>query len=1663
MHRFCYCLPFLAALLAATPLRAQQLELRPGDHVSLIGNVLAERMQHDGWLETLIQARFPRRELSFRNLGFSGDEIAQRQRSANFGSPDDWLTRTQADVVFAFFGYNESFAGKAGLEKFTQELDAFVQHTLGQKYDGQNPARLVLFSPIAFENLNDRNFPDGQEHNRRLELYTQAMAQVAAKHKVPFVDLFHPTLKAYEASPEPHTLNGHFLTERGNRAVAEIAVRSLFPEATTSLDGAALEQLRQGVRDKNFHWFHRYRTTDGYNVYGGRSSLKYTDGVSNWDVMQREMEILDVMTANRDKVIWSMAQAPGKKVIASIPTTLPDDAQTPPFIPVKTNLPGPLPGGKHKFLGGEEAISKMTVAEGMKVELVASEEMFPELINPVQMAFDPQGRLWVAAWPSYPHWKPKDPMDDKLLILEDTDGDGRADVCKTFAGGLHNPTGFEFWNGGVIVAVQPDLLFLKDTDGDDVADVRVRVLHGLDSADTHHAANSFVLAQDGALYFQEGVFHQSQVETIHQGSLRNNNACVWRFNPRTWKVDRYIPYDFANPHGHVFDRWGNDFVHDGTSARPWHGSLFSGHLEFPAKHPTPPLLYQQRTRPCPATEILSSRHFPERNQGTLLVGNVIGFQGILQYKIEEKGASYVGTEIEPIVSSTDPKFRPVDIEVGPDGALYFTDWQNPIIGHMQHHIRDPNRDQEHGRVYRVTYPSRPLLTPPKVAGQPTKALLDLLKSPEDRVRYRVRIELSGRDSQEVLAAAKEWIAALDQNDPNYEHHLLEGLWLHQQHNVVEEALLRRVLKSEDHRARTAATRVLCYWQDRVPDALSLLKELAGDEHPRVRLEAVRAASFSKAPEAIEIPLISAEHPTDEYLDYVRNETMKALEPYWKQAVAEGRKIAVTSEAGMRYLLKNISTEELLQMPRDRAVLVELLYRPDVRDELRQEAVAGLAKHDNKSELRVVLDAIQGLDAKAQDLTVVYALVRMLTGRSPSELASVRGELETMATSANIPVLRQIGYVALISADGGADKAWQLAVASPTRLADLVNAVPLIPDPSVQAGLYPHIAPLLHGLPESLAPAGAKSKGTYGRFVRIELPGPRRTLTLAEVEVMSDGRNVARQGKATQKATGHGGVAQRAIDGNKNSSYGAGGQTHTPEDQPDPWWEVDLGGEYPIDSILIYNRNEGDLGKRLDGFTLRVLDRNRSEVFRAEKLAAPKEKATLRVGGGGPEGLVRRAAMNALTYVRGKEAETFKALAAFIRQDEDRLAAIRAIQRIPRRDWPQEEAAPLVESLLTYIAKIPTGERTAPAALEALQLGDALAALLPPEAARQARSQLGELGVQVIRVGTRPHRMAFDKERLVVRAGKPVEFIFENTDIMPHNFVIVQPGSLEEVGLLAEATAQQPDAQQRQFVPKSDKVLLASNLLQPQDLQTLSYTAPRKPGVYPYVCTYPGHWRRMYGALYVVENMEDYLADPESYLAAHPLPIHDDLLKFNRPRKEWNFEDLASSLAGLAEDRSFGNAKQMFQVATCVSCHKMNGVGQEFGPDLTKLDPMLTNEDLLRDILEPSRKINEKYQSYSFVLDSGKIVTGLILEETPEAFKVIENPLTSQQPTIIRKGEIEEQQKSPVSLMPQGLLDKLTAEEILDLVAYIKAGGNEKHPLFNGVHGGHNQGAHQHQH
>ncbi|MEI6233399.1 MAG: PVC-type heme-binding CxxCH protein [Planctomycetota bacterium] len=857
----------------ATLHAAEKITLQKGDHISIIGAGYADRLQHDGWIETLIQKAHPQLELVIRNIAFAGDEVVTKVRTETGATREEWLTRLKTDVVLAFFGFNESFGGDEGLPKFKTDLDAFLKEKLKANYSGKGAPRIALFSPLCQEKLPDPNMPDPTANNKNLANYTAAMAEVAKANNVLFIDLFSSTKKMYEDSKESFSFNGIHYTASGNERLAPVIFKGALNADLPSPSGE-LDKLRAAVIEKSETWHDRYRTVDSYNIYGQRSTIAYQSGkdgpkIRNDFIMHKEMDARDVMTANREKRVWSVANGGDAKV---------DDSNVPKIPKIGTNLQGTNPDGSHVFLSGEEAISKMTLAKGCKITLWASEEQFPELVKPVQMNWDTKGRLWVAAWKNYPERTPDSKDGDKLLIFEDTKGTGKADKCTTFVDDLNCPTGFQFYKDGVLVMRSPSLLFLRDTTGGDKPNFKERVLMGLDAADSHHETNSMVLDPGGATYCSDGVFHRTQVETAN-GPVRNTDGGIYRFEPLTNRFERYVPYGFANPHGRVFDAWGTDIITDATGNANYFAPAFSGRIDFPQKHAGMEQFWKRPSRPCPGTAYLTSRHFPEEYQNNFLNVNCIGKQGIFRVKVTDDGSGLKGETLEDLLMSSDKNFRPVGVSVGPDGALYVLDWANAIIGHLQHHLRDPNRDQIHGRIYKITFEGRPLLKPTPIHGEPIAALLNVLKEPEDNTRMRAKLELGKHPAAEVIAATKTWVAGLDKNDPNYEHHVLEALWVHQWHNVVDLDLLKRELHSPNFRVRAAAAHVLCYWRDRAPDALAWFKELANDEHPRVRLEAVRAASFfdgKDLPAAYDVAFNVLKHPMDYYLNYTYRETIKQL-------------------------------------------------------------------------------------------------------------------------------------------------------------------------------------------------------------------------------------------------------------------------------------------------------------------------------------------------------------------------------------------------------------------------------------------------------------------------------------------------------------------------------------------------------------------------------------------------------------------------------------------------------------------------------------------------------------------------------------------------------------------------------------------------------------------
>jgi len=844
------------------------LELKKSDNIVLIGNNLASRMLNFGHFETEMHLRYPDSTLFLRNMADPGNTPGFRPHSSRkspwafpgaekfyknelgnksgsigfFPTEDEWLTNLGADVVLAFFGYNESFRGEAGLQNFKDELQAFVEHSKKQKYNGETSPALVLVSPIAFEDLSSKmDLPNGIEENKNLNLYTEAMREVAMKNNVPFVDAFTAS-KEWMSSENDITADGFQLNDAGYRKFAKLLADKVFGEADISNE-VPREVVHEAVMEKNWFWHNEIKLPNGVHAWGRRYD---PFGPDNYPF---EKEKINQMTAIRDTAIWETLQGKSFDLAAA-------DAKTKKLPPVKSNYDDGMGNVEDGYKYGQDALDMIKAAPGYKIELFASEKEFPDLANPVQLSFDNEGRLWVGVMPSYPHYKPGDKKpQDKLIILEDTDKDGKADKQTTFVDDLNLTIGFEFAPEGVYVSQGTNLVLLKDTDGDDKADEKEIILSGFDDHDTHHTAGAFAADPSGAIYMGEGVFLHTNVETAY-GPVRATNGGFYRYSPQRHHLERTAQLPIPNPWGIAFDDWGQPFfAHTSGPDMTW---MTPGTIEprYGQANPLPKNLIEQdhRVRPTSGLEFISSRHFPDEVQGDLIINNTIGFLGTKQHSIvdDPNSSGYLSKHRQDLVTSTDTNFRPVDMEFAPDGSLYLIDWHNVLVGHMQHNARDPLRDHVHGRIYRITYPSRPLVEPAKVATASIDELLDNLKLPEFRTKYRTKRELRGRDAEAVLSKLGEWLEKLDKDHPKYEHHLLEALWVTWGLNQIDTDLLNQLLKAEDFKARAAAVKVLRYSAHQVDNQTDLLMAAATDENPRVRLEALTAASWLDKEEGMPI-------------------------------------------------------------------------------------------------------------------------------------------------------------------------------------------------------------------------------------------------------------------------------------------------------------------------------------------------------------------------------------------------------------------------------------------------------------------------------------------------------------------------------------------------------------------------------------------------------------------------------------------------------------------------------------------------------------------------------------------------------------------------------------------------------------------------------------------
>ena len=890
-------LPLIASIIIAANIN-KDIDFKPqkGQRIVILGNTFAERLQNFNYFEPLLYKSFPDLNLTVRNMGWSADEVGLQPRPYNFGTLDQQLSLQKADIIFACFGLNEAFKGPDSLTNFKHRLSGFLLHLKQQKYNSVSAPEIILISPIAHEKLGG-NLPDPKEHNANLKLYTEGMSDVAKQLNIPFIDLYGPSLEL-ESATDSVTINGIHLNDKGYRAVTELMAKKLNFKFSTWKDEPEYSVLKDVIDHKNQQFFYKFRAVNAEYINGSRKE-PWVQPAGGPISFPTELLKLDQLVLGLDSIIWTGTKNSSginqKKVQLLI-----NNKQE--VKPEKLNhaLPAPF---------AEQFVMK----EGFKVELFASEKDFP-IEKPVKLTFDPKGRLWVSTLPSYLQYYPGSPPNDKIIILEDTDKDGKADKQTVFADSLYMPLGFELGNGGVYVSQPPNLVFLKDTDGDGKADSKEIILHGFGTEDVHHSISALTWGQDGALYMQMGTFLHTQVETPY-GPQRSAYGETWRYDPLTMKLEPYISYPYANPWGNVFTRNGTHLIGDTSTGMNYFAPPLTVATDYPVKHVEMKDMLTLKIRPktC-GMEIVSSRNFPDNYQGNVLFNTFIGFQGVTNHSLQESGSGLIGRQEDPILQSKDPQFRPVDLQFGPDGALYLVDWFNQVINHGERALRDPNRDKTHGRIWRITYSGKKTLEPVDMSTLKVGQLLDQLKVYEDRTKYRARIQLTEFPKEQVLAALPNWLDKLDVADKNYEQYQLEGLWMYQRLHQVNEILLNKLLKAKDANIRAAATRVLYYWRDDLKNSQQRLITMSGDSSQRVRLEAIVSLSHFKNEASFMALLLAAEKPMDDYIEYALKESFKHFQTIWMSKFRQDKNFLANEPKKAKLLLQPLSSAEVLTMP-----------------------------------------------------------------------------------------------------------------------------------------------------------------------------------------------------------------------------------------------------------------------------------------------------------------------------------------------------------------------------------------------------------------------------------------------------------------------------------------------------------------------------------------------------------------------------------------------------------------------------------------------------------------------------------------------------------------------------------------------------------------------------
>jgi len=501
-------------------------------------------------------------------------------------------------------------------------------------------------------------------------------------------------------------------------------------------------------------------------------------------------------------------------------------------------------------LAPAEEQKTFALPEGFDIQLFAAE---PDIAKPLNMAFDERGRLWITNTVEYPYAAPDDrPGRDSIRILEDTNGDGQADKITTFADGLNIPMGLLPYQDGVIVFSIPNIWHLRDTDGDGKADVRDKLYgpFGVDR-DTHGLNNAFRRNYDGWVYACHGFNNHTTVQGSDGHAITMQSGNTYRFRLDGSRIEHFT-HGQVNPFGMAFDSRGDIFTAD-CHSKPVYQLLRGGYYpSFGRPHNglgfVPPMMnHLHGSTAISGISVYEDDRFPTELQGTVFSGNVMTSR-INRNSLVRHGSTYKAKEEEDFLKTSDPWFRPVDVQLGPDGALYVADFYNRIIGHYEVPLEHEGRDRTSGRIWRIVKTDKPDVRETDLTALPRPELVQTLASPNQTLRFLAINRLVEQADTQTGAEVKNFL----QSTTNPDAHSC-ALWVLERLGQLAEDTLSNSAIDSSAKVRTHVMKILADRADWSSGERKLVRQGMQDEDAFVRRAAVDG--LTRHPQADQVALL----------------------------------------------------------------------------------------------------------------------------------------------------------------------------------------------------------------------------------------------------------------------------------------------------------------------------------------------------------------------------------------------------------------------------------------------------------------------------------------------------------------------------------------------------------------------------------------------------------------------------------------------------------------------------------------------------------------------------------------------------------------------------------------------------------------------------------------